>query len=325
MIPENLPKSVILHKSEDKNFNKLASLLLKWNVIVHETKFLSEIKDQDILYDIPIALAIANREDTSGIDFLRSMMHANLLIQRMMLSASVDIEMFEFAINKAHINYFSKLPIEETSFAIYLQKANKRFRKLTEPLIKYSTLQKVTEELLVDRERYRQEAKIDSLTMLMNRRSFDSIIQRIWNRFKDKGAVFSLAIFDIDHFKKVNDTFGHSAGDEVLKNISEIILNNLRLGMDYAFRYGGEEFAIISTDTNHVEMNKLLERILNVVRESTFQFGNDEISVTFSGGTCQAKYNETVELLIEHADKALYKAKNAGRNQIIDYEVLVNK
>ncbi len=325
MIPENLPKSVILHKSKDKNFSKIASLLLKWNVIVHETNFLSGIKDKDILYDIPIALAIANSEDTRGIDFLRSMLRANLLTQRMMLSASVDFEMFEVAINKAHINYFSKLPIKNTSFAIYLQKANKRFQQLTEPLIKYSTLKKVTEGILVDKERYRQEAKIDSLTMLMNRRSFDSIIKRIWNRFKDKGTVFSLAIFDIDHFKKVNDTFGHSIGDEVLKKISEIILNKLRLGMDFAFRYGGEEFAIISTDTNHLEMNKLLERILNVVRTSTFQFCNNEISVTFSGGTCQAKYNETVELLIEHADKALYTAKNAGRNQIIDYEVLLHQ
>ncbi|MEE8480100.1 MAG: GGDEF domain-containing protein, partial [Desulfobacterales bacterium] len=240
MIPENLPKSVILHKSKDKNFSKIASLLLKWNVIVHETNFLSGIKDKDILYDIPIALAIANSEDTRGIDFLRSMLRANLLTQRMMLSASVDFEMFEVAINKAHINYFSKLPIKNTSFAIYLQKANKRFQQLTEPLIKYSTLKKVTEGILVDKERYRQEAKIDSLTMLMNRRSFDSIIKRIWNRFKDKGTVFSLAIFDIDHFKKVNDTFGHSIGDEVLKKISEIILNKLRLGMDFAFRYGGE-------------------------------------------------------------------------------------
>jgi len=119
----------------------------------------------------------------------------------------------------------------------------------------------------------------------------------------------------------VNDQFGHQAGDHVLEKLAEIILNNQRIGIDYAFRYGGEEFAILSSNTNGQEMKMYLERLLTIVRETVVIYKDDEIKVTLSAGVCEVSFNESPESLIANSDAAMYKAKNSGRNQVLLHSV----
>ena len=319
MTHKKLLNKIILHNSGNVHYNHLKQILSDLNIDVYEADVFYEVNKVDFLQDVAIALAIVDEVDTGGIDFLRSTMISNHLIQRMMLSASVDIDLFESAINKAHVNYLIKLPLEKDNLVKYLRKADRRYQDLTRLFSKYDILSEVTQDLLLDNERYRHEAEFDALTKLMNRRSFNNIIKRMWQRFKEHGVVFSLALIDIDDFKNINDTYGHSAGDEALKTIAGIILDNQRMGLDYAFRYGGDEFAIISTGSDHKEMIKYLQRILSLVRCTVYQFDDHKTSITISAGVCQTIFDESPEALIDHADQALYKAKESGRDQVVDY------
>lgn len=319
MVHIKLPKKIILHHSDNVHYNHLKQILSDLNIGVYEAEVFFEINKIDFLQDVAIALAIVDETDKSGIDFLRSLMRANHLIQRMMLSASVNLDLYESAINKAHVNYLIKLPLEKDNLVKYLRKADQRYQDLTRPFDNYDILTQATQDLLLDKEKYRHEAEFDALTKLMNRRSFNNIIKRMWRRFKEHDAVFSLALIDIDDFKNINDKYGHSAGDEALKTIAGIILDNQRMGIDYAFRYGGDEFAIISTGVNHKEMIRYLQRILSLVRCTIYQFNDHKTSITISAGVCQTIFDESPEALIDYADQALYIAKESGRDQVIDY------
>ncbi|MBD3789507.1 MAG: GGDEF domain-containing protein [Campylobacterales bacterium] len=156
----------------------------------------------------------------------------------------------------------------------------------------------------------------DALTGLYNRGHFDQKLQEELNRTLRYGRSLSLLMLDIDFFKKVNDTYGHQAGDEVLKNIAHIILSSIR-NSDYAARYGGEEFAIILPETDPTEAVQLAERIRTAIEQNKFKTSENDIPITISIGVGTSKKETTPELLIEAADSALYQAKENGRNQVV--------
>ncbi|MDD3149466.1 MAG: diguanylate cyclase [Candidatus Gastranaerophilales bacterium] len=161
----------------------------------------------------------------------------------------------------------------------------------------------------------------DELTTLYNRRFFQQTIEREFSRAKRYGNPLSLAIIDIDHFKNVNDSYGHQLGDKVLEEISKLIKNYLRK-TDYVARYGGEEIAAIFPET---ELNAAvipLERLQKSIKELKFFHEGKHISVTVSIGVSSVN-EETKDSkeLIENADKALYRAKNAGRDKIEVFKV----
>ena len=156
----------------------------------------------------------------------------------------------------------------------------------------------------------------DPLTGLYNRRHFEDNLEREFLRASRYNNELSFAIIDIDFFKKVNDTYGHSAGDYVLKEVAYLILQNLRK-TDMVFRYGGEEFTVIITETPIERAVVPLERLRKAVEEYPFNHNGQKIQVTISVGVSEvSKKIETVNQLFEDADKALYKAKENGRNQI---------
>ena len=156
----------------------------------------------------------------------------------------------------------------------------------------------------------------DPLTGLYNRRHFEDNLEREFLRASRYNNELSFAIIDIDFFKKVNDTYGHSAGDYVLKEVAYLILQNLRK-TDMVFRYGGEEFTVIITETPIERAVVPLERLRKAVEEYPFNHNGQKIQVTISVGVSEvSKKTETVNQLFEDADKALYKAKENGRNQI---------
>lgn len=156
----------------------------------------------------------------------------------------------------------------------------------------------------------------DPLTGLYNRRHFDSTFEREFLRAKRYGGDLSVAIIDIDFFKKINDTFGHLCGDHVLKEVAYLIYDSFRK-TDIVFRYGGEEFVVILTETSAENANIPLERLRINVENNLFKFNNTEIKVTVSIGA--ASVGEGVESsadLLDRADKALYKSKEDGRNRL---------
>lgn len=156
----------------------------------------------------------------------------------------------------------------------------------------------------------------DALTGLYNRRHFEDTLEREFLRASRYKNNLSFAIIDVDFFKKVNDTYGHSAGDFVLKEVAYLILQNLRK-TDMVFRYGGEEFTVIITETPKEKAIVPLERLRKAVEEYPFSYNGQDIKITISIGISEVCENiTTVHQLFDDADRALYKAKENGRNQI---------
>lgn len=159
----------------------------------------------------------------------------------------------------------------------------------------------------------------DGLTGLYNRRLFEQNLEREFLRTKRYASSLSLAMIDIDYFKNINDNYGHQFGDYALQEISKIIIESFRK-TDMIYRYGGEELAIILTETSLENAVIPLERLRNKIAEHEFSYNNETTRITISIGL--GSYFEEMKNqseLIEYADKALYKAKQNGRNKVVTY------
>lgn len=167
-----------------------------------------------------------------------------------------------------------------------------------------------------------ERARLDGLTGLLNRRTFDERLQRIFLRCRDLREPLSVALVDVDHFKRVNDQWGHPAGDAVLKEIAAQLNDTFR-PTDLLARYGGEELGLILPYTNEQEAVVVGERVRNHVGSREVMFQQCRIRVTISVGVAQlADDLETPEVLLSRADKALYAAKQQGRNRTICFSAI---
>jgi diguanylate cyclase (GGDEF)-like protein/PAS domain S-box-containing protein len=172
-------------------------------------------------------------------------------------------------------------------------------------------IENITERKLAEEE-LKRLATTDKLTGAYNRTKFKEIIGREIERVRRYNQPLSIIIFDIDHFKDVNDRYGHGAGDYVLKTVADIVRENIRK-IDYFVRWGGEEFMIISSETNLKEACVLAERIREAIESYTFE---DVGKVTVSLGLTEFKESDTEDSLIRRADNAMYEAKKKGRNRV---------
>jgi len=164
--------------------------------------------------------------------------------------------------------------------------------------------------------RTKQMSVIDSLTGLYNRRHFESNLEREFLRAQRYNNKLSLAVIDIDHFKSINDTYGHSCGDYVIKEVAYLALHTIRT-TDMIFRYGGEEFTAILTETSPENALIPLERLRKSVENHNFRFNGQEIKVTISIGVNSDTGFENFWQMFDAADRALYSAKENGRNQVV--------
>ena len=164
-------------------------------------------------------------------------------------------------------------------------------------------------------EELRRLATTDSLTGINNRRNFMELVQKEINRSNRYEHPFSLIMLDIDLFKKVNDTYGHSAGDQVLIEFCNTCLKELRES-DIMGRLGGEEFAVAVLESEAAGAAILAERIRKAVAAKTVVFGSWDIGFTVSLGVARMRPGFDLNSLLEHADRALYQAKENGRNQV---------
>ncbi|MFE8703119.1 diguanylate cyclase [Cytobacillus sp. FJAT-54145] len=179
------------------------------------------------------------------------------------------------------------------------------------------------EEFIVRVDRHIQRKKlfdhsnlIDELTQVYNRRFLKDSLERLLNEAKRSGIYFTLAILDLDHFKRINDTYGHIAGDRVLARFAQFLKNSIR-SSDTVFRYGGEEFMILFPRTRDSEAKDILSRILKEFSLEKFKENDESFSVTFSAGVYMVDDSEIpANSIIKTADQALYEAKEKGRARV---------
>uniref|UniRef100_UPI0026127771 GGDEF domain-containing protein n=1 Tax=uncultured Gimesia sp. TaxID=1678688 RepID=UPI0026127771 len=180
-----------------------------------------------------------------------------------------------------------------------------------------NTLLKVLSHATIER-----QAKQDGLTGLVNRRSFDEIIEDEFNKAQNMQMACSLILIDLDHFKSVNDTYGHQAGDEVLRRVAGILKERIKeirsSDSVIAARYGGEELAVLLPDIGLSGTERVAEVIRHSIETSIIKFNETKIPVTASLGisTYSPHAMENVEALVAAADNALYQAKAEGRNRV---------
>ena len=171
--------------------------------------------------------------------------------------------------------------------------------------------------LVVNRFQYRIEAQatLDSLTGLPNRRGFNLWAFKTLKDAQRDSRPLTAMLLDLDHFKRLNDTHGHLAGDEVLAGFADDLKSCLRQS-DIICRWGGEEFIILLNGTDTVSAHEVAEKIRLLAEQHTYLFSREPLQVTVSIGLSQVRSDDTLQSLIARADSALYRAKQNGRNQI---------
>jgi diguanylate cyclase (GGDEF)-like protein len=170
--------------------------------------------------------------------------------------------------------------------------------------------------LASERDAAASRASQDELTRIFNRRHLEGELVVQIARSKRRGAPLTVALLDVDHFKRINDLFGHGVGDRALRHVADVMSRNIR-GGDVLGRYGGEEFLLIMPDTTVESAAVLCNRLRDAVRASRPEGLGEDRPVTLSGGLAELQPQEQREDLIQRADVALYRAKAEGRDRIV--------
>jgi diguanylate cyclase (GGDEF)-like protein len=176
-------------------------------------------------------------------------------------------------------------------------------------------VQKAKFELLQAQESLRFHAEHDSLTGVLNRRAIRDVLRRELARCRRENQTLGLMLADVDHFKRINDRYGHGAGDAALVTVVQRISSTLR-SYDLVGRYGGEEFLIIAPGCDLEVTQKLAHRIRSAVGDEPIDLGNERATVTLSMGVTLGTAESDPEFLVAAADSAMYEAKRNGRNRI---------
>lgn len=181
----------------------------------------------------------------------------------------------------------------------------------------------ILEEKVKKLEKELKETKLQStkdfLTGVLNRRAYEEEIQKFENQYVRDELNYAVIFFDIDHFKNINDTYGHDCGDVVLKTFASLILKLTR-DTDIVGRFGGEEFLVAFHYKTQVELDKYISRIKAVITTNKFIYKEHKIKITFSAGVQLRSVNKSVDETITNADTLLYKAKQTGRNKIVFWD-----
>ncbi len=250
-------------------------------------------------------------------------------LQELIGLSDEEIDDFVDEVGEKTIEVLSAFDIDPGDMKPYselLQEANEELEKLN---LSYEQLvmelkqakekaEKLAKELLEANKKLRDLAFKDGLTGLYNHRFFQELMDKEVSRAKRYKRPLSLIMLDIDHFKKINDTYGHPQGDIVLKTISRIIKDSIRAS-DIAARYGGEEFAIVLPETDRNGAESVSERLRRKIASEKINLNGNVVFVTVSLGVAVVeRFNDRIDKnkIIEVADSALYRSKNTGRNRV---------
>ncbi|WP_148861485.1 sensor domain-containing diguanylate cyclase [Marinobacter fonticola] len=206
------------------------------------------------------------------------------------------------------------------SFRTYRDDESQREKVLEEKLSamqeKLAGMEAYSEQVQEQLRTERSRALTDMLTQLPNREAWQQRLQLEFDRWQRYQHPISLTVLDIDHFKKVNDSFGHKAGDRVIQLVARALCDRLR-ATDFVARYGGEEFVILLPETDADVAYKVLEDLRLHIASLPFHFQNQPVAVTVSAGITSFIAGSSHDELFDRADKALYRAKNEGRNRVV--------
>ena len=210
------------------------------------------------------------------------------------------------ALNIMRTNHIRRLPVIENGALVGL---------VTETDLLVAS-RRTMMDIRQEHQKMKNLAMEDKLTGLYNRRYFHSVMKKELNRARRYGALLSLILIDIDCFKKINDTFGHSVGDAVLKKLSKIFKDSARK-VDVVFRYGGDEFAIVCPISGTRSARIFAERLRKTIEKKQLKYNKTKLAVTISAGICKyTSVSSSIKKIVEGADKALYLTKRNGRNQV---------
>jgi len=218
---------------------------------------------------------------------------------------SINVEDDFEVVREKLITITLSLDKEITKFTEEIQKENKEIEEL----------RKRVQMLEGELKEVKKEAKIDDLTNMLNKKALNDELNKQEQMYKRFHRPLSFIFFDIDHFKNVNDTYGHDAGDVILKSVG-LLLNRYSREIDIVGRFGGEEFVIIAPQTDKNGAKIFAQKIRKVIAKTKFMYKKTRIDITISAGVAQRSEASSKEEVLELADKRLYKAKKAGRNRV---------
>jgi diguanylate cyclase len=197
--------------------------------------------------------------------------------------------------------------------------AKQNHEALQETQKKVESAEKQIIELTVKLDYISEVAHEDFLTGALNRRGMDEALTREFERADRHNTALSLAMLDIDHFKKINDTLGHSTGDKALAHLAKVVKGILR-STDVLARYGGEEFVILLPGSKQDDAVEVISGLQRELTKNFFLHNNERVLITFSAGVAERVAGEDADSILPRADTALYLAKQSGRNRVIGAE-----
>jgi diguanylate cyclase (GGDEF)-like protein len=223
------------------------------------------------------------------------------------------------------LEYFSSQAAVSIENAMLNDELEVRVMQRTSELAQINErLQKEIEERKRVEKQLHRLATTDPLTGVLNRRHFFSLAKQEFDRSQRYGHQISIILIDVDHFKQVNDTFGHVAGDQLLQSVARRFSKNLRQ-MDIIGRYGGDEFVILLPETDQEQACQAAQRFHQIVTQKTVDTAKGAIPLKISMGVACRNNSEDIENLLIKTDQALYAAKEAGRNRVSSFDAKSHK
>ena len=295
---------LLVVEDDDVDFQNLKQLLATEGNRLHlerarnraEALRLVEVQAYDLVladYDLP---------DGKGIEIVSLLMGTGKFVPCILVTGKGGESL---AAEAFHHGFYDYLPKHELNRSVVLRSVWSALER--------SRMKREIEEAT---RRVSELAVRDTVTGLWNRRWLDERLEEETHRSRRYGVPLALCLLDLDHFKRINDTFGHSVGDQVLKTAANIAQASLRQ-TDFACRYGGEEFALIFTSNTADAVAICCDRIRRKIESEVFEFRGQRFSVTASFGLADHRGKTSAADLLESADKALYQAKTGGRNRIV--------
>lgn len=291
---------VIIHGITDEKV-ELESL------IVDVTRQLNEISD--VLTDEHSANLIGRQETQR----LQSMMDESVDNIQQSVDSISDIQLLKSSINDNLVNI-------RQGVEVFVRKDDQRFHQSEQRNQKLQQQIKLMEQesgqLKQKLNENRKKLLFDTLTGARSRLSYDELLNQELSRWARYQETFSFAILDIDHFKKINDQYGHNAGDKALQIVARMMASQIRK-TDFLFRIGGEEFVLLLPKTSLEHAQPLVEKIRIAVGKAGFHFKQQKVQISLSAGLTAILSGDNAESIYERADAALYQAKNSGRDQLV--------
>ena len=237
---------------------------------------------------------------------LQSFMDQSVENIKSKVESAADIDVLKTSIDENLVSIKKGIQDFVDSDDVRFRKSEQRNDSLRQQI---QLMEKESAQLKLKLSENRKKLMFDPLTGARSRMSYEEILEQEMSRWSRYKEVFSFAILDIDHFKQVNDRYGHNAGDKALQIVARMMTENIRK-TDFLFRIGGEEFVMLLPKTTLAAATPLVEKIRTAVGNAGFHFKQEQVNLSIIDG-------DGPESIYERADHALYEAKNSGRNRLI--------